>query len=32
MRANKNSQIVVKLQQDSIAQLVKDSGAEVYSY
>ena len=31
-RANKNSQIVVKLQQDSIAQLVKDSGAEVYSY
>ena len=31
-RANKNSQIVVKLQQDSIAQLVKDSYAEVYSY
>lgn len=31
-KSNKNSQVVVKLQQDSIAQLVKDSYAEVYSY
>ena len=31
-KSNKNSKIVVKLQQDSIAQLVKDIDAEVYSY
>lgn len=31
-KSNKNSQIVVKLQQDSIAQLVEDANAEVYDY
>ena len=31
-KANKNSQIVVKLQQDAVGQLVKDANADVYNY
>lgn len=31
-KANKNSQVVVKLQQDAVNQLVKDADAEHYTY
>ena len=31
-RANKNSQIVVKLQQDAVGQLVIDANANHYTY
>ena len=31
-KANKNSQVVVKLQQDAVGQLVKDANADVYNY
>lgn len=31
-KANKNSQVVVKLQQDAVNQLVKDADAEHYNY